>query len=49
MERLEERCMEFIETLNELATRIGLGKVELDEAGGVMLLFDGECGGFIQV
>ena len=33
--------MEFIEALNELATKVGLGKVGLDETGSVTLLFDG--------
>ncbi len=33
--------MEFIETLNELAAKVGLGKVELDDTGSVTLLFDG--------
>lgn len=33
--------MEFVETLNELAAKVGLGKVELDDTGSVTLLFDG--------
>ena len=33
--------MKFIETLNELAAKVGLGKVELDDTGSVTLLFDG--------
>ena len=34
--------MEFIETLNELAAKIGIGKIVPDDTGSVTLLFDGK-------
>ena len=32
--------MEFLEALNDLAARIGLGRIAIDETGSVTLLFD---------
>ena len=34
--------MEFIEALNELAAKIGIGRIVPDGTGSVTLLFDGK-------
>ncbi len=34
--------MKFLEVMNELTTRMGIGRVSFDETGSMTLLFDGE-------